>query len=42
MSGPAATLFLDAGGRLVERSDGALTESDLEARIRKLEGAAPS
>ena len=30
------TLFFDARGRLVDRSDGALTESDLQARVQRL------
>ena len=36
------TLFFDANGRLVDRSDGALTQRDLEARIQRLEVRAPS
>ena len=36
------TLFFDATGRLVGRSNGALTQPDLEARIQDLEVAAPS
>lgn len=30
------TLFFDARGRLVDRSDGALTESELRARVQRL------
>lgn len=36
------TLFFDAAGRLVDRSDGALTQRDLEAGIQRLEVPARS